>query len=343
MDVALLHHAVPEDAPADERDVLVQVEAVGTSLRRLGHEPFALPITLDLGALSRQLCERRPAVVFNLVESLGGTDRLAPAVPILLESLGIPYTGNNADALYVTNSKRLTKQRLSEYAIPTPAAVYVVGERAIVEGGHSATAFPGRFLLKALYEHASFAMDDAAVIEARDVDDVVEALGERCRRFNKPFFAERYIDGREFNLSLLGNGEQTTLLPPAEITFDAFPAGKPRIVGYAAKWAAESFEFRETPRRFDFPAEDESLLDELNSLAERTWLALDLCGYARVDFRVDATGQPWVIEANANPCLSPDAGFAAALQRAGISFDEAVRRLIASACGPPAPRPRPAA
>lgn len=331
--VAILHNAVADDAPADERDVLVQVEVVAEALMRLGHEPFALPVTLDLGALQTQIAKRRPDVTFNLVEALGGTDRLCPAVPILLEAAGVPFTGNGADALYVTSSKRLTKQRLGEVGIPTPASISMVGGRPHLMGAAEAIAFPSRYLLKAVHEHASFGMDDDAVFDAIGVDDVVAAIARQNKRYGKPFFAEQYIEGREFNLSVLGGeGEEPGVLPAAEILFDAFPAGKPRIVGYAAKWDENSFEYNETPRRFNYPEGDSVLLNLLRVLAVRTWQALDLRGYARVDFRVDEAGRPWVIEANGNPCLSPDAGFAAALGEAGIGFDEAVRRIVDAAC-----------
>jgi D-alanine-D-alanine ligase len=329
--VAVLHNAVAEDAPPDERDVLVQAEAVSTALRSLGHEPVAVPATLDLEALRRRLSELRPAVGFNLVEALGGTDRLSPAVPLVLETLGIPYTGNSADALHVTNSKRLTKERLVAVGLPTPPAAYdeETGPELV---GSAREMFPGRFLVKAIHEHASFGMGDDAVVTAASQTELLAAIRDRVARFGKPFFAEKFIDGREFNLSVLDRGDGgADVLPAAEIAFDTFPAGKPRIVGYAAKWSPDSFEYNETPRRFEFPSADELLLDELQRLATEAWSALRLRGYARVDFRVDAEGLPWVIEANANPCLSPDAGFAAALAHAGIPFEEAVRRILAAA------------
>jgi D-alanine-D-alanine ligase len=331
--VAVLHNAVADDAPADERDVLVQVTAVSKALRTLGHEPVAVPVTLDLDDLCRRFSELRPTIAFNLVEALGGTDRLAPAVSLLLESLGVPYTGNDADALYVTNSKRLTKERLAATNIPTPPAVYVDG-RATELVGAAREIFPGRFLIKAVHEHASFGMDDDAVVDAGSATELLAIARDRCERFGKPFFAERYIEGREFNLSVLDCGDGTPdVLPPAEITFDTFPADKPRIVGYAAKWDDGSFEYHQTPRRFDFPAEDEPLLDRLRDLAIDSWNVLRLRGYARVDFRVDQAGRAWVIEANANPCLSPDAGFAAALANAGIAYHEAIGRIVDAAGG----------
>src|SRR5690606_34720353 len=103
------------------------------------------------------------------------------------------------------------------------------------------------------------------------------------------------------------------VLPVAEIDFSAFGPGKARIVGHDAKWVEDSFEYQHTPRLFDFGDDDAALLDELRSLAHRASLEFGVGGYARVDFRVDATGKPWILEINANPCLSPDAGFAAAL------------------------------
>jgi len=100
------------------------------------------------------------------------------------------------------------------------------------------------------------------------------------------------------------------------------------VVGYRAKWDADSFEYHHTPRRFDFPSPDRPLLVHLETLARDCWELFDLGGYARVDFRVDEQGQPWVLEINANCCLSPDAGFAAAVERGNIPFNEAVRRIL---------------
>jgi len=330
--VAIAHNAVPDDAPPDERDVLVQAEAVSAALETLGHNPITLPVTLDLDSFRRRITDLNPAAVFNLVEALGGTDRLSPSVPLLLETLGVPYTGNSADALYISNSKRLSKDLFRLAGVPTPPAVYVRNGLGGTSGFHEETIFPSRFLIKALHEHASFGIGDDSVIVAESVTALIDTVTDRSKANGKPFFAEQFVDGREFNLSMLDHGDgRPDVLPPAEITFDAFPAGKPRIVGYAAKWDEAGFEYHATPRRFEFPAEDETLLDELRFYARQAWFALGLRGYARVDFRVDASGHIWIIEANANPCLSPDAGFPAALTHAGIPFPEAIRRLLIAA------------
>jgi D-alanine-D-alanine ligase len=119
------------------------------------------------------------------------------------------------------------------------------------------------------------------------------------------------------------------VLPPAEIIFEGFTDTMPRIVDYHAKWDTAAFAYHHTPRCFDFPPFDHELLARLQELARLCWEAFGLRGYARVDFRVDDAGRLWVLEINANPCLAPDAGFAAALERAGIDYTEAVRRILA--------------
>ena len=104
-----------------------------------------------------------------------------------------------------------------------------------------------------------------------------------------------------------------------------------RIVDYQAKWEEDSYTYHHTPRRFDFSAADLELLDQLRGIARRCWDAFGLAGYVRVDFRVDRGGHPYILEINSSPCLSPDAGFAAAVERAGMSFDQAVARIVADA------------
>ncbi len=199
----------------------------------------------------------------------------------------------------------------------------------------------GRFIIKAVWEHGSFGLRDDSIVEVAGAEELRRHVEEQAARLGRECFAEQFIEGREFNLSLLTGGCRTDfqsvppqVLPPAEIDFSAFPTGKPQIVGYEAKWDDASFEFHQTPRRFDFPPEDGPLLQRLTELARRCWEVFDLRGYVRVDFRVDGAGQPWILEINTNPCLSPDAGYAAALQRAEISYEDAMQRIVDEAAKP---------
>jgi D-alanine-D-alanine ligase len=106
---------------------------------------------------------------------------------------------------------------------------------------------------------------------------------------------------------------------------------KLKIVDYKAKWDADSFEYNNTIRNFDFYENDANLISALREIALRCWDVFSLRGYARIDFRVDNNGKPWVLEINSNPCLSPDAGFAAALQQAKIKYHEAIGFIIDNA------------
>ena len=185
----------------------------------------------------------------------------------------------------------------------------------------------GQVIVKSIGEHASLGMDSGSVVPAERAGDEIRV---RQDRFGNRFFAEAYIEGREFNLSLIEKSSGPLLLPQAEIDFIDFPAGRPQIVDYEAKWQEGSFAFVNTPRRFDFPESDAPLLTELSDLALAAWDLLELNGYARVDFRVDRSGRPWILEVNVNPCLSPDAGFAAAAERAGMGFDALIDRIVST-------------
>jgi D-alanine-D-alanine ligase len=104
-----------------------------------------------------------------------------------------------------------------------------------------------------------------------------------------------------------------------------------KIVDYKAKWDADSFEYNNTIRKFDFQDDDSQLISSLQEISLQCWNVFSLRGYARVDFRVDNNGKPWVLEINTNPCLSPDAGFAAALEQAKIKYHEAIGLIIDNA------------
>lgn len=338
MRIVVLHNDVSTDIAPSDLDVLNQRDAVLAALRELGHEAEAWSCTLDLSGAKTLLEARRPDVVFNLVESLSGTDRLMAAAPLLFDALHLPYTGVPTRALLITNGKLTTKRCLGQAGLPT-APWFTTGTAlwqglpwpdtrgsATDSGGHTARLAP--LITKAIWEHASFHLDDGAIVSPRTNAELAEVLRVREQATGQPHFAEPYLEGREFNLSVLTSEVGPQVLPPAEIDFGDFPPDKPRIVGYQAKWDEASFEYHHTPRRFEFPRADRGLLAELSRLAAECWNQFGLRGYARVDFRVDRDGRPWILEVNSNPCLSLDAGFAAAVERAGVTYVQAIDRII---------------
>jgi D-alanine-D-alanine ligase len=334
MRIAFLYNLSDEDpASFAEDDDPARSPVVG-ALRRLGHDITPIACTLDFTSVSSNIKRAGPDLAFNRVESLGGSDAMAVAVALLLDAMGIPYTGCHTEALVAAANKVSVKQRLSRAGLPTPE--WISGDCGLriadCEFGipnPKSEIRNSQFILKSVYEHASFEIDDSSIIGPADASDVAELVRKRSEIVGKPFFAERFIDGREFNLSLLGDGPQ--VLPPAEIDFLAFPAGKPRIVGFGAKWSEKSFEFENTPRRFHFPPSDAPLIDRLKKLAIECWTLFGLRGYARIDYRVDSAGKPWILEINTNPCLAPTSGFAAALEHAGLSYDEGIQRIVEAA------------
>lgn len=330
MRIPVLHNAVSGAEAPDEQDVLVQVAAVAEALGRLGHDARPLPCTLDLAALRARLAADRPELAFNLVESLDGTGRLIHLVPALLDHLRIGFTGAPTEAVLATSHKLMAKERMRALGLPTPAWLgpHPPGMPPACGPGADGSEPATRWIVKSLWEHASIGIDEASLTLCAGAEAAREALERRARELGGACFAERFVDGREFNLSLLAGPDGPEVLRPAEILFEGYAPGVPRVVGYRAKWDAESYEFHHTPRRFDFPAEDAPLLERLRRLALECWAGFRLGGYARVDFRVDANGQPWILEVNANPCLSPDAGFAAALAQTGIDFTQAVERIV---------------
>jgi len=333
MRITIVHNAVTDADAPDERDVLVQAAAVRAALAELGHEAILLPCTLDLADVRLQLSRGLPQLVFNLVESLDGRGRLIHLVPSLLDAMGISYTGSCAEAILVTSHKVLAKERLAALRLPTPPWLGPVPTDipSLSAGGLAAADPASRWIVKSLWEHASIGIDETSTVLCEHANDLTARLRDRAPDFGGACFAERFIEGREFNLSLLAGPDGPEVLPPAEILFEGYPPDALRIVGYRAKWDESSYEFHHTPRRYNFPQEDAGLLNRLRDLAARCWRGFGLKGYARVDFRVDPGGQPWILEINANPCLSPDAGFAAALQAAGIDYPAAIGRILGDA------------
>lgn len=312
MRVTICHQAVEQGCSADEADVVEQVQAVRAALDSLGFETSIIACGLDLGATAAALGASPPDVVFNLVESLNARGELIAVIPGLLDVLGFAYTGAPAEALYLTSNKLLARDYLQQASLPIAAS--------------PADGRSGSFIVKSVWEHASRGLDEASVVPLAAVTDTIAA---RERRFGGRFFAEGYVEGREFNVTLLGDEAAPETLPVAEIVFEGYPSGAPRIVDYSAKWDVQSAQYQGTTRRF-LDADERALSERLQHLAVRTWKVFHLRGYARIDFRLGSEGEV-IVDVNANPCLAPDAGFCAALQRGGIAFPTAVERILHAA------------
>jgi D-alanine-D-alanine ligase len=313
--VPVIHAAVP-DRP-DEQDTVDTAAVIAKALRRAGYTSEVIDIGTDFAPLVR-LPARRPLAVFNLVESVGGDCARAVEPIRLMERLGLPFTGASATATELTASKVGAKSLLAAHGIPTP------------RWRTEASAVPAgiRVIVKSDSEHASLGIDAASVVPG---EAAAAEIARREARWGGNFFAEEFVEGREFNVALIEGQGGPFVLPMPEILFDGLPAGRPHIVDYEAKWDAASHAYHHTPRRFGVEAREPALAAELARLARACWEAAGLSGYVRVDFRVDAAGRPLVLEINTNPCLAPDAGFAATVAEAGITYDTLVDRIVRAA------------
>jgi D-alanine-D-alanine ligase len=319
--VVILHSDVPPDASEDELDCLRQADTISSALQLLGYEPVLLPFVLDLSKTITALKDLRPTVVFNLVETINAKGSLIHFAPAILDHLNIPYTGCGTEAIFLTSNKPLSKEIMQTAGIPTPAWISS-------KGVHSGQPSSDTFLLKASWEHASVGLDEDAIIKFTNSVDIVSLMRDRKKIIGGPCFAESYIDGREFNIALIAGKSGVYVLPPAEMQFIGFGPDKLKLLDYRAKWVEGTFEYENTARTMEFSEKDKGLIAELQSIAKRCWELFGLRGYARVDFRVDNDGKPWVLEINANPCLSLEAGFAFAIERASLKYHEAIELII---------------
>lgn len=312
----------------DENDVLVQAEAAGRSLENLGYSSRTVPFTENRADLKRLIGGPEVKAVFNLVEAVRGENALQYLAPLSLEEMGIPFTGNSGKALRRTTDKILAKRIMHFAGIPTPEHLSRGMKSHDVKSSRKTAK--RQWIFKPVREDASVGIREDLIgpYSERDALSILALLeGET----GMPYMAEEYVEGREFNISLIESAGSPAILPPVEQDFSLLPASSPRVVGYRAKWVEDSMEYVSIPRRFAFHTADRELLDKTREVAIDCWRVFGLSGYARVDLRVDEYGRLFVLEINANPCLSPEAGFAFAAGLAGLSMDDLVLFLLDAA------------
>ena len=312
----ILINDLPANPEPDEQDVIAQADAVESTMQSLGYQTGRLVFSLDLKNMKDKILKSDPEVVFNLVETVDDKAELIYLPVALLESMDVPYTGSGSYTMYVTSKKIAAKKHFRRLGIPTPDWFTSMSTQKPVEAK--------KYILKPMWEDGSVGISDHSVIEmTREFRDEFFSDPKYKR-----YFLEDYIDGREFNLSILGGKEGPTVMPAAEILYVDYPEDKPKILGYASKWHEHSFEYNNTPRTFDLSPDDAPLVEKMIKICLRCWNGFDMKGFVRVDFRVDENNNPFVLEVNANPCISPDAGFIAACRQGGFDYPAVVERII---------------
>jgi D-alanine-D-alanine ligase len=309
-----LAHGTGADRLAAEA-VLDAVDAVESACGANGSVPHRLAVE-SLDTLGDRVLALAPDLIFNLVEAVEGSSQLEPLVPWLLGCLGVPYTGSTGDALALALDKGTCRARLREAGLPVAPG----GVMATADDSLPAVSFP--VIVKPSREDASHGLNAASI--AFDEESTRAQVGLVVNTYRQPALVEAFLPGREFTVSILDRAARHSALVISEIDFSGLPAGAPTIVDYRAKWVVGSCEDLGTVPVF-CPELPRSLRARIEDIATRAWQTVGLRHYARVDLRLDACGEPAIIDVNPNPDLSPEAGLSRAMAHAGVSY----RALIA--------------
>ena len=322
--LALMH---PELVPPETRAGLTAQEAydskteydVVRTLRAAGHEVHPLGVQYELFPIRDAILQLKPHIVFNLLEEFHGEVLFDQNVVSFLELLHTSYTGCNPRGLIISRGKALSKKLVAYHRIRVPDfAVFSIGHKV---RRPARLKFP--LIVKSLIEHASIGIARASVVDSD------EKLAERVefvhQRIGTDAIAEEFIEGRELYVSVLGN-DRLAVFPIWELVAEKRPEGEPLIATAKVKHDVEYQERHgiET-RAADLPAD---LSAKLVHAAKRIYKILELTGYARLDFRLNAAGHFYFLEANPNPEIAEREEFASAARAADVSYEELLQRIV---------------
>lgn len=318
----ILFNRISANPKDDELDVLDQVKIVSEALVELKYKVLEYQIDLNLSKAIKDIQEIHPDFIFNLAETLDNKGEFAYIPGAILTYLNIPFSGNPLIPLFFAANKVLAKEQLTQIGIKTPSWA-TLDQLNKLKGDR-------KYILKPTWEEGSLGLDEDSVFDGSD-KIYIDKIAKKNKHY---FFVEEFIEGREFNVSILGTKEGPVVLPIAEMTFLKYPEGKPKIMGYTAKWKEDSFEYSHTLRTFEIPAKDNDIREEIDRICKKCWNSFGFKGYVRIDFRMGNDRVPMVIDLNLNPCISESGGFIAATQEAGYTFVEVIEQIVEEAMKP---------
>lgn len=315
-----------EEGKLSEREIALTSDAVERILAEAGRRVSRLQLEPPLSSAAAQLEAVPPGTtVFNLFEGFPGDSHSEVQVGLLLRRLELRATGCPPLAMHLGLHKDLCKQVLRGAGLPT-ADFATVRRREDLE---RSLPFPYPVFMKPVTDDASLGISPENV--ARDPAGFARRGRELLERFGSGLMVEPFLEGREFNCSVLeapASGEEA--LPPSLVDYSDLPEGHPPVLTFAAKWEESSPIFLKTPTVCPAPAEPERV-ESVRELALRAYRLVRCRGYARVDFREDGQGRLHILEVNPNPDFSPSAGLAKQARARGLDYRELVLRVLASA------------
>jgi D-alanine-D-alanine ligase len=323
--LALVHqHLIPPARVEDGTDIAsapwrTEYDVIST-LTTMGHEVQTLGVHDDLGDIRRAATDWKPHIAFNLLEGFDDISIFDQNVVSHLELLKLSYTGCNPRGLLLARDKSLSKKLLAYHRIPVPEfEVFRIG-RPIRRPKR--LQFP--LIVKSLTQEASIGISQASVVDSDEklrerVTFIHESIGTAA-------LAERYIEGRELYVGVLGN-QLLQALPVWELFFTNMPPDAKRIATDRVKW---SVKYQKKYGIDSGPAKDlpEEVSEAIQHVCKRAYRALELSGYARIDLRLDEAGNVWVLEANPNPQIAKGEDFAESAAKVGIGYEAVLQRIL---------------
>ena len=322
--LVLMHEDLVPPDPLNGQDVVgaewkTEYDVVST-LRKLGHDVKPLGVKSDLGVLRSAVEDWKPHIAFNLLEEFDGVAVYDQNVVSYLELLHMPYTGCNPRGLMLARDKVLSKKLFSFHRIPFPDFMVVPQGRTVKRPAW--LSFP--LIIKSVTEEASHGISQASIVQ--DDDKLKERVEFIHTHVGTGALVERYIEGREFYVGVMGNGH-VHVLPVWELMMDRLPEDARRIATERVKWN-RTYQAKYGIRSGEAKNLPEGKAEKIQHLAKRVYRALGLSGYARIDVRMDAAGGVYVLEANPNPQIAHDEDFSDSAEKDGYPYTDLLQELL---------------
>ncbi|WP_443147894.1 D-alanine--D-alanine ligase family protein [Nitrospira sp.] len=322
--MALMHQDLvpPEDVEhADLAEVEWKTEFdVVSTLRDLGHEVMAVGVRDDLSVIDNLVTDWKPHIAFNLLEEFNGNPEFDQNVVSYLELLGVPYTGCNPKGLVLTRDKGWSKKIMAYHGIRCPEfVVYPLGR-----GIKWAEDFPFPVIVKSISEEASLGISQASIVH--DEEKLKERVEFVHQSVGTSVIVERYIEGRELYVGVLGN-RRLQALPVWELHLKNLPPDALPIATARVKWSTK-YQKKYGIQSGEVEGLHPKLVRHIQQTAKRVFHILGLNGYARMDFRLDPKEHLYILEANPNAQLAYGEDLAESAERAGISYEALIQRIL---------------
>ncbi|MCL4505230.1 MAG: ATP-grasp domain-containing protein [Chloroflexi bacterium] len=257
-------------------------------------------------------------IIFNWCEGVEGEVGGDARICAELDQMGFTYTGNTPATLKMSVEKGRVKRMLQRWHIPTPAGQEFTTAADVTAWEY----FPA--IVKPVSQHCSVGVTHDAVVHD------IEALRRRVAFVNEAYkeaaLVEQFIPGREINVGVWGNG-RPRILPLREIDFSQINDPMHQLVTFDSKWSPDSTEWRCMPVITEVKTST-ALRSRIMDIALNTYRVFECRDYARVDLRIDAHEQPYVVDVNPNPDITSDGGFIGACMAAGYTYGEAVSAIV---------------